>query len=101
MGNLTEKQAQRAFGRKIKKNKTRRFVKYQNMGGKSEKKQAQNEQIYTVCNKETSAASFIISKYHGRVANLAFFKPDFENQFFLTCLAFLKIQKSRQNLAFF
>jgi len=46
MDNLTEKQAQRAFGRKVQKNKTSRLVKYKNREG-NQKKQAQNEQIYT------------------------------------------------------
>jgi len=47
MSNLTEKQAQRAFGRRMKKkHKTSRLVKYKNME-ENQKKQAQNEQIYT------------------------------------------------------
>jgi len=48
MGNLKEKQAQRAFGRKIKKkHKTSRLVKYKNRKANS-RKQAQNEEIYTI-----------------------------------------------------
>jgi len=35
-----------------------------------------------------------------RVANLAFFKPNFEIQAFLTHLFFLKIKNTSQNLAF-
>jgi len=47
MGNLTEKQTQRAFGRKIKKkHKTSRLVKYKNKEA-NPKQQTQNEQIYT------------------------------------------------------
>jgi len=46
MGNLTEKQAQRAFGRKMKKkHKTTRLVKCKNREAKPKK--AQYEQIYT------------------------------------------------------
>jgi len=45
MENLTEKQAQRAFGRKIKQNKTGTLVKYKNREANPKKKQAQNEQI--------------------------------------------------------
>jgi len=47
MGNLTGKEAQRAFGRKIKKStKPSRLVKYKNSKANS-KTQTQNEQIYT------------------------------------------------------
>jgi len=35
-----------------------------------------------------------------RVANLAFLKPNFEIQAFLTHLAFFKIKSTSQNLAF-
>jgi len=47
MGNLTEKEAQRAFGGKIKKSaKPNRLVKYKNSKA-NPKTQVQNEQIYT------------------------------------------------------